>query len=247
MWTWPLFLCLELYACTHTHTHMYTHMHTHTYTHANRRALYVVSGGEAVRPCTGGTGKSRREGPEVEPGLASWGAWPAARQLENRLDSGGTTWPMDPDLETVQMWWGCGRHSGCPLGDGCPLKVETHPQWLRVLPASGSWLPAICAVGIHLAQELTRHPPIKERECVVLSGFSRVRLLATPWMVARQASLSVGLSRQEHWSGCHFLLQGIFPNQGSNPYLMPPALAGRFFTMSATWDAPSQGAVHAND
>ena len=48
-----MFLCLELYACTHTHTHMYTHMHTHmyrrmhthTYTHANRRALYVVSGG----------------------------------------------------------------------------------------------------------------------------------------------------------------------------------------------------------
>ena len=127
VWTWPSFLCLELYACTHTCTHAHTHtyMYTHTYTHANRRALYVVSGGEAVRPCTGGTGKSRREGPEVEPGLASWGAWPAARQLENRLDSGGTTCPMDPDLETVQMWWGCGRHSGCPLGDGCPLKVET--------------------------------------------------------------------------------------------------------------------------
>ena len=27
--------------------------------------------------------------------------------------------------------------------------------------------------------------------------------------------------------GCHFLLQGIFPNQGSNPQ---PALAGGFFT-----------------
>ena len=28
--------------------------------------------------------------------------------------------------------------------------------------------------------------------------------------------------------GCHFLLQGIFPTQGSNP--VSPALAGRFFT-----------------
>ena len=30
---------------------------------------------------------------------------------------------------------------------------------------------------------------------------SRVRLLATPWTVAYQASLSMGFSRQEHWSG----------------------------------------------
>ena len=30
--------------------------------------------------------------------------------------------------------------------------------------------------------------------------------------------------------GCHALLQGIFPIQGSNPYLMSPALVGGFFT-----------------
>ena len=29
----------------------------------------------------------------------------------------------------------------------------------------------------------------------------------------------MGFSRQEHWSGCHALLQGIFPTQGSNPDL----------------------------
>ena len=34
--------------------------------------------------------------------------------------------------------------------------------------------------------------------------------------------------------GCHFLLQGIFPTQGSNPRLLGlPALASRFFTTSA--------------
>ena len=38
--------------------------------------------------------------------------------------------------------------------------------------------------------------------------------------------------------GCHFLLQGIFLTQGSNPVsLKSPALAGGFFTTSATWEA----------
>ena len=39
------------------------------------------------------------------------------------------------------------------------------------------------------------------------------------WTVARQAPLSLGLSRQESWSGCHFPPHGIFPTQGSNPGL----------------------------
>ena len=34
--------------------------------------------------------------------------------------------------------------------------------------------------------------------------------------------------------GGHALLQGIFPTQGSNSRLMFPALAGQFFTTSAT-------------
>ena len=39
------------------------------------------------------------------------------------------------------------------------------------------------------------------------------------WTVASQAPLSMGFSRQEYWSG-HFLLQGIFSTQGSNPCLL---------------------------
>ena len=50
--------------------------------------------------------------------------------------------------------------------------------------------------------------------------------LATLQTVACQAPLSMGLSRQEYWSGCHFLLQGIFPTQELNPHLMSSALAG---------------------
>ena len=44
-----------------------------------------------------------------------------------------------------------------------------------------------------------------------------IGLFATPWTVAYQASPSMGFSRQECWS--HFLLQGIFPTQESNPGL----------------------------
>ena len=39
--------------------------------------------------------------------------------------------------------------------------------------------------------------------------------LATLWTVVHQAPLSIGFSRQEYWSGLHFLLQGIFLTQGS--------------------------------
>ena len=39
---------------------------------------------------------------------------------------------------------------------------------------------------------------------LLLSRFSRVRLCATPYTAAHQAPLSMGFSRQEHWSGLPF-------------------------------------------
>ena len=39
---------------------------------------------------------------------------------------------------------------------------------------------------------------------LLLSHFSHVRLCATPWTAAHQASPSMGFSRQEHWSGLPF-------------------------------------------
>ena len=43
--------------------------------------------------------------------------------------------------------------------------------------------------------------------------------LETLWTVACQAPLSVGFSKNTGL-GCHFLLQGVFPTQGSNPGLL---------------------------
>ena len=55
---------------------------------------------------------------------------------------------------------------------------------------------------------------------LLFSCFSHVWLCATPWTVALQAPLSMQFSRQKYWSGCHALLQGIFPTQGPNPGLL---------------------------
>ena len=37
--------------------------------------------------------------------------------------------------------------------------------------------------------------------CCMQSHFSCVQLCVTPWVVAHQAPLSMGFSRQEYWSG----------------------------------------------
>ena len=47
---------------------------------------------------------------------------------------------------------------------------------------------------------------------------------------------SVEFSRQEYWSGLSFLSPGDLPEPGIEPG--SPALAGRFFTSSATWETP---------
>ena len=49
---------------------------------------------------------------------------------------------------------------------------------------------------------------------------SRVGLFANLWTVAHQAPMSMGFFRQEYWSWLHFLLEGIFLIQGSNPPLL---------------------------
>ena len=54
----------------------------------------------------------------------------------------------------------------------------------------------------------------------MLTCFSCVQLFVTLWTVAYQSPLSMGFSRQEYWSGCHALLQGIFLTQGLNPHLL---------------------------
>ena len=71
----------------------------------------------------------------------------------------------------------------------------------------------------------------------MLSNFSRINSLR-PWTVARQVPLSMGFSRQEQWSGFHFLLQGICLTQGSNSRLLPLLLWQADSLPRIAWEAP---------
>ena len=49
----------------------------------------------------------------------------------------------------------------------------------------------------------------------------------------------MGFSRQEYWSRVPFPTPGNLPNPGiQSTSLVSPALAGRFFNICATWEAP---------
>ena len=62
--------------------------------------------------------------------------------------------------------------------------------------------------------------------------------LCTLWTVAHQAPLSMGFSRQQHWSGLPCPSPWDLPDPGIKlTSLMSPALAGGFFTTSTIWEA----------
>ena len=76
----------------------------------------------------------------------------------------------------------------------------------------------------------------------MLSHFSHVRLSETLWTITHQVPLSMGFSQQECWSGLPFPSPGDLPDPGVDPVsLMSPALAGGFFTTSATWEPHYRG------
>ena len=65
------------------------------------------------------------------------------------------------------------------------------------------------------------------------------RFFATLQTVVCQAPLSMGFSRQEYWRGLPCPPPGDLPDPRIKPLSQAfPALAGRFSTTSATWEAP---------
>ena len=72
-----------------------------------------------------------------------------------------------------------------------------------------------------------------------VQSLSHVRLFATPWIVARQAPLSMGFSRQEYWSGLPFsspVHRSHIGSELASP--ASPALAGGFFTTELPGNVP---------
>ena len=75
---------------------------------------------------------------------------------------------------------------------------------------------------------------IKDFQFSSVQSLSRVRFFATPWNAAHQALLSMGLPRQEYWSGLPFPSPGDLPNPGIEP-TSPVWQADSFHC--TTWEA----------
>ena len=122
--------------------------------------------------------------------------------------------PLPPTLLQIQDSMSREKSQGDP---------PYHPSFS--ISTNGLWCPKELGSCSHL--------------CVCVQSLSHVQLLAAAWTVARQAPLSMGFSSQEYWSGLPFPTPGDLPNPGIKPTsLVSSALAGRFFTTSATWGAP---------
>ena len=74
--------------------------------------------------------------------------------------------------------------------------------------------------------------------CVRAKWLQSCLTVSDPIKVACQAPLSMGVFRQESWSGLPCPPPGDLPGPEIEPTsLMSPVLAGKFFTASATWEA----------
>ena len=101
-------------------------------------------------------------------------------------------------------------------------------QFLQYSSKYFSWL----VIARHYWSYLSKHAflefylPVFKLELIYYSGVctlscvSRVRLFATPWMSPARCLCPWDSPGKNTGVGCHFLLQGIFPIQGSNPRLL---------------------------
>ena len=114
----------------------------------------------------------------------------------------------------------------------------TKPKNIKVtwFPSSIS-IPLNCSLKKYKDRHMETRKGMDVAECqtkdVILSWgvlLSHVWPFPTPWNVDHQAPLSLRFLRQEYWSGCHFLLQGIFLTQGLNPVSWVYWTGKRFFT-----------------
>ena len=114
------------------------------------------------------------------------------------------------ELQLQHWWvfaeWLCECRRSLQAASSCPSR-SCHSQ------VRGSFTSLACSL---------------QNAVAVVFSFSHVRLFVTPWTAAHQAPLSMGFSRQEHWSGLSFPSPGDLPDSGIET--LSPALAGGFFT-----------------
>ena len=76
--------------------------------------------------------------------------------------------------------------------------------------------------------------------CVCAKSLQSCPTLCDPWTVLRQVPLSMGILQARILSGFPCPSPGDLPDLRIEPkFLTSPALAGRFFATSSTWETPS--------
>ena len=124
-----------------------------------------------------------------------------------------TTGKLGPMYLLKLLHWLC--------GDLCYLQIISiiHVQNSVTLPIAGKYISNFLSAWI----------------------LSCVQLFATPWTGAHQAPLSLGFSRQEHWSGLLFPPPGDLPNpEIKSDSFASPALVDEYYTPSMIWEALTQ-------
>ena len=129
--------------------------------------------------------------------------------------------------------WG-GGWAGCTGGTPI-LFLFTSPDLWSPPPTCSGWFQEASAASQSWEEAISWWPLPQQANCAaflcliykflsVWSGMcmlSCVWLFVTPWTTAPQAPLSMGFFQARNTGvGCHFLLQRIFPHQGSNPCLL---------------------------
>ena len=136
--------------------------------------------------------------------------------------------PISHDLSFNEPSWNVG------------ILLNTAFQEVRPIPCTESSAPIVC-LSLYLCPLSRNFAFFPTFPCLdhVLSHFRHVRLFAILWTVAHQAPRSMRFSRQEYWSELLLPTPGDLPNPGMEPTsLVSPALTGRFFPASATWESP---------
>ena len=136
-----------------------------------------------------------------------------------------SVWPhRQQSTRLPRPWDSPGKNTGvgCQFLLQC-MKVKSESEVAQSCPTPRDPMdcsaPGSSVHGIFQARvwKDAQHGSLLEKVSKVKS-FSHVRLFATPWIVTRLLcpwdfpGKNIGV-------GCHFLLQGIFPSQGSNPGL----------------------------
>ena len=113
--------------------------------------------------------------------------------------------------------------------------IPPHPPSQTTIHCSSLFIPFKGTIKAHRSQlrgrvfelfpvlnicSLMRHHAETPQYTVSAKSLQSCPIFCDPWTAALGAPLSMGFPSKHTGVGCHFLLQGIFPTQGSNPCLL---------------------------